>query len=124
MIVLTSLHFFTLIVKCKLDCLWQFIPWKKTYHRLKMGEAEAKRYVHKIISEEGMQQPSLRLLNLIRYSAYTSPCGFFLACMDYGGRFDDSFPALVLFFLVEIDCAHQFKSLKSRISPQWLSELR
>ena len=87
-----------------------------------MGEAEAKRYVHKIISEEGMQQPSLRLLNLIRYGAYTSSCGFFLACMDYGGRFDDSFPALVLlFFLVEIDCAHQFESFKPRISPHWLS---
>ena len=32
-----------------------------------------------------------------------------------GGRFDDSFPALVLLvFLVEIDCAHQFQSFKPR----------
>ncbi|KAK7101829.1 hypothetical protein V1264_020153 [Littorina saxatilis] len=44
-----------------------FIPWKKTYHKLKLGESSAKDTVHKIMAEEDMKMPSLRLLNLISY---------------------------------------------------------
>ena len=52
--------------------------------------------------------------------------GFFLACEDFGGRFDDSVPAcgfLFCFFKWRSARAHQFH-FKAIISPQWLSELR
>ena len=51
---------------------------------------------------------------------------FFLAGEDFGGRFDDHFPACVFifFFKSRSACAHQFHFFFCQDSPQWLSELR
>ena len=61
-------------------------------------------------------------------------CGdFFLACEDFGGVFDHSFPAcacflwfllLLLLFLVEISSRILIPLFYARISPQWLIKLR
>ena len=44
----------------------QFMPWKKTYHRLKKGEQDAVHTMQQIVQTEDMVKPSLRLVNLIR----------------------------------------------------------
>ena len=48
----------------------------------------------------------------------------FLACENYGVRFDESFNACALKKLAGDQFAHQFHSFRPRISPQSLSELR
>ena len=49
---------------------------------------------------------------------------FFLACEDFGGRFDDSLPAYAFFFRAEIILRTLLPPFGARISPQWLSELK
>lgn len=45
----------------------KFIPWKKTYHKLKLGEEQSTIRVQKIMKEENMMTHSVRLVSLIRY---------------------------------------------------------
>ena len=53
--------------------------------------------------------------------------GFFLACKDFGGKFDDFPPVHFYFFLFLLsgdELQHTSSTFQARISTQWFSELR